>query len=400
MEIAEVTTVEPAPAERAGGDPKRGIVAEGLRKAYGRTQARDGLYLRVAPGEIFGLIGPNGAGKTTTLRILAGLLMPDAGRVTIEGIDALRRPRKVRRLIGYMPEDFGLYDELRVWEYLDFYADCFGIPGRERRSLIGDLLALVDLTEKREGYVDALSRGMKQRLCLARTLVHDPQLLILDEPASGLDPRARVELRALLRQLGALGKTVIVSSHILTELADICDHVGIIERGRLLASGAVVDLLRQVQTSRVVLVRLIADARMSDGGIADRVRTIAGVLGVEIEPLASAPRGTPAAVEMESTRARALSQIIPGEGALPPHMQPVPDSTAFDPQAATTEQRLAAAAASPPARLVRIEFDGDDYRLYQLLGELLTRGLPVYGFTEEVGDLEDAFMRITRGMVA
>jgi ABC-2 type transport system ATP-binding protein len=208
-------------------------------------------------------------------------------------------------------------------------------------------------------------------------------------------------LRALLRQLGALGKTVIVSSHILTELADICDHVGIIERGRLLASGSIEEMLRQVQTNRVVLVRLIADARMSDEDIAARVRSIGGVLGVVVEPLASTPRGAPAVVAMEATRARALSQIIPGEGAPPPHLQPVPDALPVETLGVSpVEQRLAAAAAVAPARLVRIEFDGDDYQLYQLLGELLTRGLPVYGFTEEVGDLEDAFMRITRGMVA
>ena len=375
------------------------VETRGLTKRYGPFQALEDLNLTIEPGVVFGFIGPNGAGKTTSMRILATLLDPTAGEAWVGGYSVARQPKQVRQILGYMPDNFGVYDNMKVWEYLDFFAAAYGLPRDRRLGLIADLLALVDLSEKRDGYVDALSRGMKQRLCLARTLVHDPQLLILDEPASGLDPRARVELRALLRQLGALGKTVIVSSHILTEMADICDHVGIIERGRLLAAGPIADLLRQVQTSRVVLVRLIADARMGDEEIAARVRTIPGVLGVEIEPLAATPRGTPAAVEMETTRARALSQIIPGEDAVPPHMQPVPSAPTLDPNAATVEQRLAAAATAP-ARLVRIEFDGDDYRLYQLLGELLTRGLPVYGFTEEVGDLEDAFMRITRGMVA
>ena len=378
------------------------VETRGLTKRYGPFQALEPLDLTIEPGVVFGFIGPNGAGKTTSMRILATLLEPTAGEAWVGGYSVTREPKAVRQILGYMPDNFGVYDNMKVWEYLDFFASAYGLPRERRLGLIDDLLALVDLSEKKDGYVDALSRGMKQRLCLARTLVHDPQLLILDEPASGLDPRARVELRALLRQLGALGKTVIVSSHILTEMADICDHVGIIERGRLLAAGPVEELLRQVQTSRVVLVRLIADARMGDEEIAARVRTIVGVLGVTIEPLAATPRGTPVAIEMEGNRARALSQIIPGEaGVVPPHLQPVPAALPVEPGGASpVEQRLAAAAAVAPARLVRIEFDGDDYRLYQLLGELLTRGLPVYGFTEEVGDLEDAFMRITRGMVA
>ena len=377
------------------------VETRGLTKRYGPFQALEELNLTIESGVVFGFIGPNGAGKTTSMRILATLLEPTSGEAWVGGYSVSREPKSVRQVIGYMPDNFGVYDNMKVWEYLDFFAAAYGLPRGRRLGLIDDLLALVDLSEKKEGYVEALSRGMKQRLCLARTLVHDPQLLILDEPASGLDPRARIELRALLRQLGALGKTVIVSSHILTELADICDHVGIIERGRLLASGSITEMLRQVQTNRVVLVRMIADARMSDEDIAGRVRSIGGVLDVAIEPLASTPRSAPAVVAMEATRARALSQIIPGEGPPPPHLQPVPAALPVDMLGVSSvEQRLVAVAAVAPARMVRIEFDGDDYRLYQLLGELLTRGLPVYGFTEEVGDLEDAFMRITRGMVA
>ncbi len=389
------------------------VETRGLTKRYGPFQALEPLDLTIEPGVVFGFIGPNGAGKTTSMRILATLLDPTAGEAWVAGYSVTRDPKAVRQVLGYMPDNFGVYDNMKVWEYLDFFASTYGMPRGRRLGVIDDLLALVDLTDKRDGYVDALSRGMKQRLCLARTLVHDPQLLILDEPASGLDPRARVELRALLRQLGALGKTVIVSSHILNELADICDHVGIIERGRLLASGPIEELLRQVQTNRVVAVRLLADARLSDGDVADRIRTIPGVLAVTIEPLAAAPRGTPALVTMEEPRARALANLVPGEpGGVPiladtpppaPHLQPVPVDAAglsWEDEARSTEQRLVAAVVAPPARRVRIEFEGDDYRLYQLLGELLTRGLPVYGFNEELGDLEDAFMRITRGMVA
>jgi ABC-2 type transport system ATP-binding protein len=361
------------------------VETRGLTKRYGPFLALDELDLAIEPGIVFGFIGPNGAGKTTTMRILATLLDPTSGAAWIGGHSVARDARQVRHIIGYMPDTFGVYENMKVWEYLDFFATAYGLSRARRLGLIDDLLALVDLGDKKDGYVEALSRGMKQRLCLARTLVHDPQLLILDEPASGLDPRARIELRALLRQLGALGKTVIVSSHILTELADICDHVGIIERGRLLAAGAVNDLLRQVQTSRVVLARLLADVRLSDGDLIERVRTIPGVLSVTVEPLAAAPR--------------TADTPPPAPPAAPPHLQPVPASvaaaSALD---AATEQLLAAT--PPAARLVRIEFDGDDYRLYQLLGELLTRGLPVYGFTEEIGDLEDAFMRITKGLVA
>ena len=379
------------------------VETRGLTKRYGQFMALDNLNLTIEPGVVFGFIGPNGAGKTTSMRILATLLDPSAGEAYVGGHSVTRDPKAVRHVLGYMPDSFGVYDNMKVWEYLDFFATTYGVPRSRRLGLIDDLLVLVDLSEKKEGYVDALSRGMKQRLCLARTLVHDPQLLILDEPASGLDPRARVELRALLRQLGALGKTVIVSSHILTEMADICDNVGIIERGRLLASGPINELLRQVQQNRILLIRLLADARLSEGDIIDRVRTIDGVLNVSVEALLGTPRtgqGAPPPAPLAEGRAAALAHVLPGQhpAAVPPHLQP-PPLVAVPGEHASTEQLLAAAA-RPTARMVRVEFDGDDYRLYQLLAELLTRGLPVYGFTEEIGDLEDAFMRITKGLVA
>ncbi len=256
-----------------------GIVAEGLRKRYGRVQALDGIFLRVAPGEILGLIGPNGAGKTTTLRILAGLLAPDEGSVMIDGIDLLRSGREARHFIGYMPEDFGLYNDLRVWEYLDFYADCFGIPGKERPGLIGDLLELVDLTHKRDDFVDGLSRGMRQRLCLAHALIHDPAVLILDEPASGLDPRARVELREILRTLAGQGKSIVISSHILSELAEVCTTLAILHHGRLSATGSLFEIAEQAG-GRPIAIRLapgasldpvLASARRAPGVVAVRV---------------------------------------------------------------------------------------------------------------------------------
>lgn len=220
------------------------IRARGLRKRYRRVAALDGLDLSVPGGAIYGLIGQNGAGKTTTIRILATLLLPDEGEVEIVGADAARRPAEVRRLIGYVPDFFGVYDDLKVGEYLEFYAALQGIDGPAAGQLRDDLLDLVDLGPKREEYVEHLSRGMQQRLCLARSLLHDPRVLLLDEPASGLDPIARVELREILKELGRLGKTILVSSHILSELADLCSHVGMMTNGRMVREGPIAEVLR------------------------------------------------------------------------------------------------------------------------------------------------------------
>jgi ABC-2 type transport system ATP-binding protein len=218
------------------------VRADGLTKRFGRSTAVAGVQLEIEAGEIFGLVGPNGAGKTTTLRMLATLLPPTAGDAEIGGHSVRRDPDAVRGVIGYMPDTFGVYDDMRVWEYLDFFGRCYGLTAARRRQMIGDLLELVDLADKRGDYVQDLSRGMQQRLCLAHALVHDPQVLLLDEPASGLDPRARVELRELLRELRALGKTIVISSHILPELEELCTSVAIIDHGRLLASGRVDDI--------------------------------------------------------------------------------------------------------------------------------------------------------------
>jgi ABC-2 type transport system ATP-binding protein len=237
-----------------------GIVrATGLVKRYDRTVAVAGLDLDVARGEIFGLVGPNGAGKTTTLRILSTLLVPDHGDAEIAGASVRRNPNDVRRVLGFMPDSFGVYDDMRVWEYLDFFARCYGIPADRRRRMIGDLLELVDLGPKRDTYVQGLSRGMQQRLCLAHALVHDPQVLLLDEPASGLDPRARVELRELLRELRTLGKTILVSSHILPELEELCTSVAIIDQGRVLAHGRVADIERRLRVGAVLRARVLGE---------------------------------------------------------------------------------------------------------------------------------------------
>jgi ABC-2 type transport system ATP-binding protein len=235
------------------------VRTSGLVKRYPGTVAVAGLDLDIADGEIFGLVGPNGAGKTTTLRILATLLRPTSGEAEVAGISVTKNPDDARRVLGFMPDVFGVYDDMKVWEYLDFFARCYGIPAARRRRMIGDLLDLVDLGDRRNAYVQGLSRGMQQRLCLAHTLVHDPQVLLLDEPASGLDPRARVELRELLRELRSLGKTIVISSHILPELEELCTSVAIVDHGRVLAQGRVSDIERRLRAGAVLRVKLLAD---------------------------------------------------------------------------------------------------------------------------------------------
>ena len=236
------------------------IEVQSFTKKYGDFLAVDRLTLKIDRGEIFGFIGPNGAGKSTTIRFLATLLRPTDGEGVICGHSVTRDPLGVRRVIGYMPDNFGVYDGMKVWEFLDFFAVAYQVPRARRRQVINDVLELLDLTHKRDAYVNSLSRGMKQRLCLAKTLVHDPPVLILDEPASGLDPRARLEMKALLKELQAMGKTILISSHILSELADFCSSIGIIERGVLLAAGSIAEIQRQLQTHRQLRIRVLDNA--------------------------------------------------------------------------------------------------------------------------------------------
>ncbi|QQE73939.1 ABC transporter ATP-binding protein [Brevibacillus composti] len=233
------------------------IKIDQLRKKYGKMEALKGLSLEIGKGTVFGFVGPNGAGKSTTMSILATLLEPTSGSAYVGGYEVTRHPREVRKLIGYMPDFFGVYDNLTAEEYLDFYGANYDIPPQERRQIIPQLLELVNLSHKRDAYVDSLSRGMKQRLGLARCLVHNPEVLILDEPASGLDPRARIELREILKELRDMGKTIIISSHILPELAEMCDVIGIIEEGNLIAFGRVDEIYAKMQEKRVLRIRLL-----------------------------------------------------------------------------------------------------------------------------------------------
>lgn len=308
-----------------------------LSRSYGGRLAVDHLNLSIAPGEVFGFVGPNGAGKTTTLRMIAGLLEPTDGEVYVAGHSVDDEAQAVRAQIGYMPDFFGVYPELKVWEYLDFFAACYQIPEAGRPALIDGLLDLVDLRGRQQDQVDRLSRGMKQRLSLARALIHDPAVLLLDEPASGLDPRARVEIRELLVELSRMGKTVFFSTHILADVAEICTRVGIIEAGRLVAEGSL-DELRLL-----VLPRHRVELTLLDG--AEKAQEfLQGVEGVE------------------------LIERLPQANGERPHLS--------------------------------FEFTGDDPGLAALLGRLVQAGLPVLNFNEDRHDLEEVFLRATKGMVS
>jgi ABC-2 type transport system ATP-binding protein len=231
------------------------IELKNFGKQYGDFTAVENLNLKIEAGEMFGFIGPNGAGKSTTIRFLATLLKATRGEGVVNGHSVTRDPISVRRSVGYMPDNFGVYDGMKVWEFLDFFAVAYQVPRSRRKAVLSDVLELLDLTHKRDDFVNGLSRGMKQRLCLAKTLVHDPPVLILDEPSSGLDPRARLEVKALLKELRRMGKTILISSHILTELADCCTSIGIIERGQLLLHGPIEKVYRQIQRNRTLEVR-------------------------------------------------------------------------------------------------------------------------------------------------
>jgi ABC-2 type transport system ATP-binding protein len=321
------------------------IETRNLTKRYTRLTAVSELSLTVEQGAIYGFVGPNGAGKTTTMRMLTTLLQPTAGQAWIAGCSVSRDPRGVRRAIGYMPDFFGVYDDMKVWEYLDFFAACYEIPEAQRTRLIGDLLELVDLSHRRDDMVDTLSRGMKQRLCLARTLAHDPQVLVLDEPASGLDPRARIEIRELLVELSRMGKTIFFSTHILADVAEICTQVGIIEAGKLVAQGGLAEMQRRLLPHRRLQITLLSQV------------------------------------------AEAQQALLGREGVLEMRQPPAANGEANNGDA------------QPAYPILEVDFAGDDAAVSALLRDLVQRGLPVLRFSETVHDLEDVFMQATKGIV-
>lgn len=299
-----------------------------LNKKYGRFQAVTNLNLEVPEGEIFGFVGPNGAGKTTTMKIMCGLLGATSGEITLDGVDVIKHNKRIKEKIGYMPDFFGVYDDLKVSEYLEFYASIYNIKGQERKKITDDLLELVDLSHKREVYVDSLSRGMKQRLCLARSLVHNPRLLVLDEPASGMDPRARVEMKEILKNLKGMGKTIIISSHILPELAELCTSIGIIDKGSMVISGSVADIMQQVYSKKVV--KLKVRDKLEDA-----------VMILKEYPF--------------------VDKLVIGEDT------------------------------------IQAGFEGNDEDMSRVLTQLVTRGIPVVSFAQLDGNLEDVFMKVTKG---
>jgi len=263
---APPTEAAPAPSSAAVAAPAPipappAIVTRGLTKRYGSLVALENLDLVLEKGDVFGFIGPNGAGKSTTMKILAGLLEPTSGTAEVIGRDVTRNGDFVRRNIGYMPDFFNGYEDLTVAEYLEFFASAYGIARRDRKRVVDDVLELTDLSYKRDALTNSLSRGMTQRLSLARVLVPDPPILLLDEPASGLDPRARIEIRELLKELQRLGKTILVSSHILSELGEFCNKLGIIERGKLIVCGTIDELMARARAHPVISIRVVGDAR-------------------------------------------------------------------------------------------------------------------------------------------
>lgn len=321
------------------------IETRALTRSYGKLVAVQGLDLSIPRGSLFGLIGPNGAGKTTTLRMLAGLLEPTSGEIVVNGQPINQNLNELRRQIGYMPDFFGVYEDLVVWEYLDFFARCYNLQPKRRRQVIDELLELVDLSEKRDAFVHTLSRGMRQRLCLAHAMVHDPQVLLLDEPASGLDPRARVEMRELLRELGAMGKTVVLSSHILAELAELCDSIGIIERGKLVVSGRLDEIRHQMQGGRKLRIRLLSD-------IAQAQELLGSQASVRnIEPVPVNGNGT------NGSSGHLYSEI-------------------------------------------ELDFTGDENAVADLLETLIANKVRIASFNEIHTGLEEVFLRLTKGEVA
>lgn len=233
------------------------LTISNLSKTFGKFKALDGLNMEIMDGALYGFVGPNGAGKTTTMRIIATLLSADYGKVIVDGIDVLRHPRLVRNYIGYMPDFFGVYDNLTMREYMEFYASIYNISGLNAEKRIDELLELVQLSDKKNELVDELSRGMKQRLCLARTLIHRPKLLILDEPASGLEPRSRIELQKILSQLSKENVTILLSSHILQELSEICTYIGIIDSGKMIMEGSVKEIMAKQKSQNPMFMRVI-----------------------------------------------------------------------------------------------------------------------------------------------
>ncbi len=301
-----------------------------LTRKFGQLYALENISFRVERGSVFGFIGPNGAGKTTTLRILGTLLEPSRGEAKVEGYSVDMHPEDVRRVIGFMPDNYGIYEGVTVWEFLEFFAGSHRMRGAAARRAIEDVMELTDLTSLSDRLAGTLSKGMRQRLCIARTLLHDPKVLLLDEPAAGLDPRARIEFRELVRELSRMGKTIVISSHILTELSDVCNSVGIIEKGRMVASGPIEEVMTLASGGMLLFVEVLDRAQEA----ADTLKDIEGIVDVRLE-----------------------------------------------------------------GKRIEAQFDGDLQRVPEIMKQLLGTGVPVVAFSRRELDLEELFMRLTKGEV-
>lgn len=309
---------------------KEVLRVENLTRSFGDLVAVNDLSFSLMEGDIFGFIGPNGAGKTTTIRMLATLLEPDKGEAGLYGVDLFRDPEGARKYLGYMPDIYGIYGDLTVWEYVDFFAAAYGVERHRRAKLVEDSLYLTDLLHKKDHFTRALSKGMKQRLCLAKTLSHDPSFLLLDEPASGLDPRARIEMRELLKELTKMGKTIMISSHILPELAELCNKIGIIEAGNLLAFGTVEEIMHRMLPKTILSIKVSSDPEE--------------------------------AVEV-------LKKL-----------KTIGDANIVDSG-------------------IEAEYIGEEGRTDEIIFQLVTQGVRVRSLNEITADLEDVFMKITKGEV-
>lgn len=344
------------------------VETQNLTKRYATLTALDQLNLAIPEGAVYGFIGPNGAGKTTTMRILTTLLKPSSGEAWVAGHAVTREPKMIRRMVGWMPDVFGVYDNMQCWEYLDFFAASYEVPADRRKRLVGELLEIVDLGHKHNENVMGLSRGMKQRLSLARAMVHDPKLLILDEPASGLDPRARIELRELLKELRSMGKTIMISSHILAELAEMCTHIGIIEAGKLLVTGEVDEIMLSLQPHRTIEIHVL-------DGVEQALETLRTLPGVRDARMQFAPSAHPPSSLVES--------------APPPSVEPIEEPTG---------EPVVALAPVASRSVVLVDYIGDEQGLGALLQRLIVAGVPVVHFAAQASDLEDIFMRVTQGV--
>lgn len=327
------------------------LTIKGLTKCYGSFKAVDSLNLEIAKGEIFGFVGPNGAGKTTTMRIICGLLKSTAGEVYVDGVNAIKSPEDIKRKVGYVPDFFGVYDNLKVIEYMEFYGSMYGMEKADVDEIADGLLQLVNLTDKKEEYVDTLSRGMKQRLCVARALIHNPDLLVLDEPNSGLDPRARFEMKEILKNLGAMGKTIIISSHILPELAEMCTSIGIMEHGHLITSGKVEDVMQMSKSSQSIHIRVVDELENAEQEPGEEMAEAAG--------------------EKKDSQREKLTLLLKEQNNVT--------------KVSTTEDEYI------------VSFAGDEKEAYTLLKQLMEQGVMISQFYREKEDLESLFLEVTGG---